>query len=532
MPNESSFTHHSSCPSCGSSDGMAMYSDGHGHCFVCKKYFNATCNAATPPTQRKPMAADLIPEGDFIPLPKRGLSEDTCRKWGYSVGVFRGSVVHIASYRDETGSIVAQKIRFPNKDFSILGDAKGMGLYGHHLWRDGGKRVIVTEGELDALSVSQSQGNKWPVCSIPNGANAAAKSIAASLEWLEKFESVIFLFDSDEHGIKAAKECALLLTPGKAYIGKLPLKDASDMLQAGRAEELIRACWDAKVYRPDGIVAGTELWDAVSAAEQTVDTPTPWLGLNKLTKGMRKREILTLCAGSGIGKSSFCREIAHSLITKEKETVGYVALEESTKRSAIGIMGIHLSRPLHISRDGVAPEDYRRAYDATVGSGRLFLYDHFGSIDSGNLLARLRYLARGCGCGWIILDHLSIVVSGIGDGDERRLIDNTMTQLRSLTEETGVGMILVSHLRRPEGKGHEEGAITSLGQLRGSAAIGQLSDTVVGLERNQQDEERKNTTDLRVLKCRHTGSTGVAGSIIYNPENGRLAEETVGNGVF
>jgi twinkle protein len=166
----------------------------------------------------------------------------------------------------------------------------------------------------------------------------------------------------------------------------------------------------------------------------------------------------------------------------------------------------------------------RKAFEATVGSGRLFLYDHFGSLEPENLLNRMRYMVTGCGCNYIFLDHLSIVVSGLESGDERRFIDNTMTQLRSLVEELNFCLILVSHLKRPDGRAHEEGACTSLAQLRGSAGIAQLSDLVIGLERNQQDEDRPDIMIVRVLKNRWSGETGVACSLSYCRETGRLSE--------
>tara|TARA_R100000655_G_scaffold98497_1_gene141904 strand:- start:208 stop:630 length:423 start_codon:yes stop_codon:yes gene_type:complete len=135
-------------------------------------------------------------------------------------------------------------------------------------------------------------------------------------------------------------------------------------------------------------------------------------------------------------------------------------------------------------------------------------------------------MARGMGCTHIFLDHLSIVVSGISDGDERRLIDNTMTRLRSLVEECNVSLIVVSHLKRPEGRSHEEGGQVSLSHLRGSTAIAQLSDICIGLERDQQDEDRKNLTYLRILKNRYTGETGLACCVEYDNTTGRLKEYT------
>jgi twinkle protein len=155
-------------------------------------------------------------------------------------------------------------------------------------------------------------------------------------------------------------------------------------------------------------------------------------------------------------------------------------------------------------------------------SAKAFFYDHWGSLDGENLFQRIRYLVHACGCQWIVLDHLSIMVSGDEEGDERRKIDNLMTKLRSLVEQLPFGLILVSHLKRPDGRPLEEGGQTHLGLLRGSASIGQLSDIVVGQERNQQDEERKNITLLRVLKNRFSGDTGEAGELVYNSTTGRL----------
>jgi twinkle protein len=167
-----------------------------------------------------------------------------------------------------------------------------------------------------------------------------------------------------------------------------------------------------------------------------------------------------------------------------------------------------------------------QAFKATVGSGNFVTYDHWGSIESDNLINRIRYMNKALGCKWIFLDHVSIVVSG-QDGDERKMIDMLMTKLRSLVEETQVGMLLVSHLKRPEGRGFEEGRETTLGHLRGSAGLGQLSDMVIGVERNQQDEDLKNRTTVRILKNRFSGETGEACFLRYNNQTGRLVEETL-----
>ena len=527
VDNESAFILHAPCNSCGSSDGEAQYSDGHTYCFVCRKYTKgdntkmSDSDSLLTTTSTKPAFSAV--GGRISALAKRGLTEETCQKWGYKVGDFNGKPVQVADYYDTSGCLVAQKLRFPNKDFMFLGDSRAAGLYGQQLWRDGGKMVVITEGEIDALSVSQLQGNKWPVVSLPSGAQGAVRALRKSVEWLEKFEKVILMFDMDEHGRKAANDCAQLLSVGKAHIASLPLKDANECLVAGKGAEVITAIWNAKQYRPDGIVGATEMWDSIVNQPALTSVPYPWNGLNQVVRGIRQSEIVTVTAGSGIGKSQVCREIAHHLLA-QGHSVGYVALEESVRRTALGIVGIELNQLIHIDQNLVSPSELKEAFDRTIGTGRFFTYDHFGSIDSENLMNRIRYMVRGCGCQYIVLDHLSIVVSGLGDGDERRLIDNTMTKLRALVQELQVGMILVSHLKRPDGKGHEEGAATSLSQLRGSASIAQLSDIVLGMERNQQDPDSKNISNIRVLKNRFTGETGLASSLKYDKATGRMSE--------
>jgi twinkle protein len=459
---------------------------------------------------------------EFAPLKKRGINEETCKFWSYGTGEYSGQPVQIAQYIKD-GNVIAQKLRFPSKDFLILGDTKSLPLYGSHLWRDGGKMVTITEGEVDALTVSQLFGNKWPVVSVPNGAQGALKAFQNNLEWLEKFESVVILFDDDEPGRKAARECAMVLTPGKAKIGTIVgFKDANEALQQGEGKRVIDAIWGAKAYRPDGVVLGSDLWDTVLQEDINESTPYPWTGLNDKLLGIRRGELVVVTSGTGIGKSSVCREMVAHLVRAGKK-VGLMMLEESVKRTARNLMGIHLNTPPYFWVDrGITEEQKREAFDATVA--KVVLFDHFGSVDPENLLARMRYMTKALGCEYVFLDHLSIVVSGLGEGDERRLIDNAMTSLRSLVEETQCALFVVSHLRRPDGdRGHEEGATTSLAQLRGSHAIAQLADAVIGLERNQQGEN-PNELVMRVLKNRFTGDTGIAGALRYFKESGRLAE--------
>ena len=525
MNQESTFLYHEPCPKCGSSDACGVFSDGHRYCYSCNTYFRPDGSVKSEEVR---VSKGCIPFEDLeeVSLTKRCIGKDTCSKFKYFSTVYKGKPCQVACYYDDSGNLVGQKLRFPDKSFAVLGNISNR-LYGSQLWA-GGKKIVITEGEIDCLTVSQLQGNKWPVVSIPNGAQAAKKVIESNLEYLENFEEVILMFDMDDPGRKASEECAKILPAGKAYIANLPCKDPNECLSEGKGSEVLQAVWNAKPYRPDGIVSGTDLYEkCVTNIDDLKDSVEyPWKALQEKTKGARHGELYVFTSGSGMGKSTILRELEYYFGVQRGELCGIVALEESTRKTGMELMSIHLNKRLILNPECADESERGKAFNETIGNGKFFLYDHFGSLDSGNLLSKIRFMIVSLGCKRIFLDHISIVVSGMDtdeDGGERKAIDKLMTNLRSLVEETGATMFVVSHLKRPEKKGHEEGAQVSLSQLRGSGAIAQLSDMVIGLERNQQGDN-PNVLTIRVLKNRFCGLTGVSGHLYYDQETGRLSD--------
>ena len=393
------------------------------------------------------------------------------------------------------------------------------------------KYVTITEGECDAMACYELMGSKWASVSIKRGSSGAVKDIKESLEFLESFENVVICFDSDKQGQEAAKKVAMLFQPSKAKVMKLPegYKDANDMLRQNKHKEFVEAWWSAKTYTPSGVINVSEAREDFFNREQKESVPYPWKGLNDKLYGLRQGELLTLTGGTGLGKSSVTRELEHWLIHQTEDNVGVIALEEDWRRTVDGILSIEANDRLYIDdiRDKYKEQDLIKMYDKTFSTDKVFIHAHFGTNDIEDIFSKLRYLIVGCDCKWVVVDHLHMLVSSMTEGDERRAIDNIMTRLRSLVEETGAGIILVSHLRRVQGdKGHENGVSVSLSHLRGSNAIAQLSDCVIALERNQQseDELESRTTRLRVLKSRYTGDVGLATALVYNKDTGRLSE--------
>ena len=517
------FVKHTSCEDCGSSDANAVYEDGSAHCFSCGAYTHKDGESA-PIENTFKKSQKILLQGKYKAIPKRKISEETCRKYGYHIAEdSKGATVQVANYYDKDKKLTGQKIRGVNKQFYSVGQTSL--LFGQQLFSSGGKKVIVTEGEIDALSVAEAFGSKWPVVSLINGAQSAFKNLKANLEWLLSFKEVVLWFDDDDPGHQAIEDVADLFKPGQLkIITQNGFKDANELLVSKGKSAVVSASYSAEPLRIDGVVNGKDLWDLVSKEEvfETYEYPFPML--NEKFRGLRKGELVTFTAGSGVGKSTIVKEITYHLMMKEKLSIGYVALEENVKRSALSFMGMYLNKPLFFEFGSVPMEDKKKAFESTLGTGRMYLYDHFGSLDEDNLLKKLRLMITQNNVDFIVLDHVSIVVSGNNDGDERKAIDALMTNLRSLAEETQAGIIVVSHLRRPQGdKGHEDGANVSLSQLRGSGAIAQLSDGVIGVERNMRDDDFSNHVKLRVLKNRFVGDVGLADTLVYKKETGRMS---------
>lgn len=519
---------HQPCPDCESSDALTYY-DWGTQCFSCgKKKFNASephlgkllKEKLTVHSMKLIKPTDL----EYRSVIDRGITRDTCQDYG--VGANNNS--YYFPYYDETNSLVAYKKRgIEEKRFSVEGEWKQANLFGQQLFTKGGKYVTIVEGEFDALAAYQMLGSRYPVVSVRNGAGSALQDCKANYEWLDSFETIVVCFDGDEPGTTAAAQVAELFgTKTRVYKHEGGFKDACEYLSAQESKRFVDRWWQSEQFVPDGIVAGKGLWDLVSQPVEEAECLYPFDGLNELTYGIRTGELITVTAGSGLGKSQFLREIVYHVLNNTTDNIGLMFLEESVKKTAKSLMSLAVNKPLHLPDVETTEDELRMAFDSTLGTDRIYLFDHFGSTAVDNIISRVRFMAKALSCKYIFLDHVSIVVSSQDNGDERKALDEIMTRLRMIVQETGVALFAVSHLKRPDGKGHEEGAATSLSALRGSGSIGQLSDIVLGLERNGQAEDPvdRHTTKVRVLKNRFSGLTGPASMLYYDRSTGRMTE--------
>ena len=524
---------HQPCPDCGSSDALAEYSDGSTYCFSCNKSRAGT--GETPEVKHRDIPG-LKPAAGKYPvdgLPDRKLTADTCKKFGVKVMVKSGGIAqHIYPYYDKEGHLVAQKVRtVEGKQFHTLGDFKQATLFGQNLFPSKGKYITVTEGEIDAMSVFQMQGSKYPVVSIKSGCNSI-RDIKEAYEYLNGFDNIILCWDGDEAGKKSVNKIAELLPPKKVRIVKMPedLKDPSEFLKKGKISEFESLWWRAEEFKPKDIVAMSELWDRLQDFNKSrTYVSTPWTGVNDMLYGFRPSQVCVFAAGTGQGKSLFLKTIIQHLLKTTDGRIGAFFLEEVAEDTAISLMaleaGLNLRKP-DIWRSQ-KPEDLKKWFEESSGGNRLDLFDGFDFDDIELLIDKIRYLSKVRDCKVIILDHITMVAEGSDENTTAKL-NKLMSELKKIAVAEGLIILAACHLRKSANatKTHEEGGHVSLDDLKSSSSIKQLSDIVIGLERNSQDADKTkaNTTVLRVLKNRDFGVKGPASAVVYDTDTTRLTE--------
>lgn len=526
-PEDSVLVSKTSCSKCGSKDNVAVYSDGHEHCFTpgCDHHTGPSGEVAVRP---KTQIAQGLIVGDFRALPTRGLSKEACQKFGVRVGKLGKDPVIAADYRDpETNEVIAQKCRTVDKEFKFIGRPKDVGLFGQHLWGSKGRFVVVTEGELDAVALGQMLDLRWPVVSIPNGADSAKKAIAKAMTWLLGFEEIVLAFDADEAGRAATTAAAALFPPGRVKVAEMPAgcKDANDALMKGLMREMTaNVRFNARVWRPDGIVKIADIRERI-LAKSPMGAPYPWDGVTAATFGRHPGQLIGFGAGTGIGKSDLFAAMIDYDTRVLGVSVGVLSLEQDVTETARRIAGKAIGKALHVP-DGSWTEEELEGAIAALEKLPLALYDSFGAIDWETISSRIRYLAQVEGCQHIYLDHLTALAAA--EDDERKALEKIMAEMAGMAKQTGVVIHFISHLTTPEtGASHEEGGRVTIRQFKGSRSIGFWSHALFGLERNQQAEDPsvRALTTLRCLKDRYTGrATGQTFGLKYDLATGALSE--------
>ena len=557
------------CPQCLDSgrDNLAVYSDG-AHCFACQ-YSTKDAKAEVPMPK---VDYHRLLTGNYAPLPLRKLTKETCERMGIKLGTYSGKLgqtpVHdypVAIFEMvERGNVLFQRVRDISDSSMItqLGQTKKNLLFGMHAFAPNPNfPITITEGEFDAAAVYQATG--YAAVSIINGAGNAAKAIAENLEWLQGWKHVILAFDNDTVGQQAVEACLPLFSSDLVAVAKFPLKDANDMLVAGRGEEIKKLLWQAEIIKPLGVVTIDDLMEEVMS-QPAYGAPYPWESMTEMTYGIMPGEVTVLAAAEGIGKTEYLKEIVFQCVSNE-EKVGMFSLEQAPPSTILRLVGAKLKKRLHIPGEPWS-EDLKTKIkeEAMKLKPYIHLYEtRKAKHDITDIVGHIKYMNRCHKIKTFIIDNLTALCSSsIVDGKHMRdseYVGYVMNKLFSLSRELSISIFLVSHLATDKiglsayvstspkktdeylsrsaedmdqyinkpGMNWESGRMPRAENLFGSGTVRKLADNIFVLARNttSMDDVEQRVLRVKCLKLRVDSSrVGREVKLIYDYDTGRLLE--------
>lgn len=535
--------YHAACigDDCSSSDGMAVYVkeiDGEkihdAYCFVCTNYFNHSEleEFGVKIKEGKHKVSEIVDFTDIQAIPfrgwkERGIGQPVSTKYGVHTEVQNDFDVTARYYPSTSdGKLVGFKKRLTPKDFVGIGSTKATNeLFGQSVFESSQKYLVICTGEEDALAFAQALYSKkdgteyWtPTVSVTCGDGSIIKQFKANFEYINSFSKVILAFDQDESAQKYVEEAARLLTPGKAFIAKFPqgVKDASDMVKAGRSAELKQLFWKATAFSRVDVLHLSQMWDDFESEDNNIKIPFPasWSHLNEMMNGgMEKGEITIIGALTSIGKSSIVNNVVYSLIENTHFKVGAMYLEGTKREVVRDLLSLDAGMNLRtVNRENIDIDALKNRFFENLAKKDQFVYvDHQGSISTAEIFDKLNYLAKAENCDVIVIDP---VQAGVNSSDNGAIIE-FMDTLLKFAKETDTCVVAISHMRKPSEENPH--AVTEY-QLMGSSSLNQIAFNTILISRDKMNPDpiKKSATKLQLVKCRRTGNTGDAGWLRYD----------------
>ena len=510
---------HQPCPfvSCASSDAFSYnLVKKTGHCKSCDRGYPSKEETYEWATKEYPVNSVVKShekiEGDHFKA-HRGVNRDTMEFYG----ILTRDDTHRYPY--PSGGVKVRNLE--NKKFFAEG-LSPKEIFGIDKFTAGdGRRLTITEGELDAASAYQmlkSQGSSRytnPVIGLP-GATPHAKLWEHNRDWIDSFEEIILSVEDDDAGNALADKIARLF-PGKVKrIDHGVYKDANEFLVNKEGPSFYASWWGARKYTPNNVMNSSD--DFLEMYHNTPDhtfVPTGIAALDDKILGLMQGHFTVIKAETGIGKTEVMRLLEYNLL-KQGVKIAAWHLEEVKLRSLLGLVSYELddnvTRMDLIEQKGLTQEVQDAIVSLTEDENfyQFFLGDGDG-IDQ--LCDQIRFFAEACDCRFVFFEPIQDVVVGSSDESKESLLADLSIRLSKLAAELDVGIITIAHTN-------------DNGDPKYCKMIGQRASVMINLERDKgsDDMDVRNTTNLVVQKNRPCGDEGYAGQLRFNMDKFVLKE--------
>ena len=523
--------------SCGSRRGLQVFQKGagsyDGFCFSCG-------TAVTDPYKDKPEGykpaynpktdeeiqeeIDEVKEFQTVALKDRGLSKESLEHFGIKIGLSEVDGVtptsHFYPYYkgDELKGFKCRVIE--GKKFFSIGSVKDVDLFGwHQAVLSGGKKLFVTEGEMDAVALYQifravNKGTKYEsnipaIVSLAHGSGSAVKELLKHREMIfMHFKEIVLVFDQDKPGEEAV-EAVLKVFPEGVSVAHLPRKDANQCLLEGVSKAAYNAvAFNSVKPKNTRLVLADSLFEEAKIAP-TIGAPWPWEAVTKKTRGIRLGETIYIGAAQKMGKSEIVNTLAAHFIKELGWPVLLAKPEESNKKSVKLVAGKIVGKIFHDPNVPFDEASYDEACD--LMRNKLFLINLYQHLGWETLKADIRAAAME-GCKAIFIDPITNLTNGMSAADANTRLQEIAQELSAMALDLNVVIFIFCHLRNPDsGPPHERGGEVLSSQFAGSRAMARSCNLMFGLEGNRDphlNPEERNVRTLVLLEDREFGEVG------------------------
>lgn len=343
-------------------------------------------------------------------------------------------------------------------------------LFGKNLIDDNVSEIVISEGEIDALS-----WNSWgiPSVSMPNGVSDF-EWVDLDWEWLSRFEKIYVSTDMDEPGKQAAQDICKRLGLHRCYIVELPKKDANECLMAGVKRDAILNCLDRakaieldEIKRPDDFVSEVKQYYTTDFSRQGWETPwwptLPWR--------VRKSEFTILSGYSGHGKTAALNQLMLHLVSQG------VRIMDASLEIKPGLTLYNITR-CAMGKKMAQPGEIEKCISWLNDS--VFFLDCIGTVSVSRLMHAMEYARKRHGIDVFVVDSLfKCGLSSEDYGGQRDFAD----KLTTFCNNTGAHVILVAHSRKTQ-NGNEL-SLPSKSDVSGSSDLTNAAFNVIIWWRNK-----------------------------------------------
>lgn len=567
----SQFIGHTSCDKCGSKDNFARYRDDDNHesgfCFGCqytipsKDHIEANSDKSNTRKNRTKVKESMTDTSEIKAVPSnkpaltpeenaeiksetspsgkgfRGIRDDIYKVFGvrHSFDEGTGDVNEQYYPCTQEGQLVGYKIREVPKSFYSRGrTGADCELFMQFKFNRGGKYVLITEGEVDALSAYQmmkdynsSKGSDFETAVVsPTTGAQSKKQIASQYKFFDSFDVCVLNYDMDKAGKEAAEEVLKYLPKGKVRIMQMRYKDANEYLEQGKQREFVSDFYSAKAYVPAGVVGSSELYEKMleSAVVEKIPLPPFMKKFDDMIGSVELGTIGVLAAGSGAAKTTVANELLYFLLFNSPHKVGVVSLELTCAQYGQAMLSRHIENKISLIKDPKEKLKFLQQERIKGKAEELFLDENgnnrFMLIDERDgsvevLQDKIEELIISCGCKVIILDPLSDIFDSLTTDEQAKF----MKWSKSMIKNYNVTMLMIAHIRKSGNNkdAASTGAFIPEESIAGSSTVFKSASWVVMMMRDKYNEDPvvRNTTKLVLSKNRAGGETGDAGSLYY-----------------